>query len=240
MRWGAASRATGAALEVRDGFGGRKTLDFGLEVKEVAADGTFSGYGSVFGVLDSYSDRIAPGAFKASLAEHRSAGTLPALLWQHDQRQPIGVYTSIREDERGLYVEGKLALKTRQGAEAHELLQMKAISGLSIGFATVKSERDEKSGIRTLKQVDLWEVSLVTFPANGAARVSNVKAADRIRLPKEFEAFLREEGGYSHSQARAIASVGFKAAMDLRDEEAGGVSDLMDSLRALQGSLSST
>ncbi|WP_338928376.1 HK97 family phage prohead protease [Roseomonas mucosa] len=191
-------------------------------------------------MLDSYSDRIAPGAFKGTLGEHRRAGTMPALLWQHDQRQPIGVYTAMKEDDRGLYVEGRLALKTRQGAEAHELLQMKALSGLSIGFVTVKSERDEKTGIRTLKEVDLWECSLVTFPANGAARVANVKAADRIRRPQDFEAFLRDEGGYSHSRARAIASVGFKAAMDLRDEDAGGASDLMESLRALQQSFSST
>lgn len=240
MRQGAARRPAGAVLEVRDVFAARKTLDFGLEIREVTPEGTFSGYGSVFGVLDTYSDRVAPGAFRASLAEHRGAGTMPALLWQHDQRQPIGVYTAMKEDERGLLVEGKLALKTRQGAEAHELLQMKAISGLSIGFVTVKSERDEKSGVRTVKQADLWEVSLVTFPANGAARVANVKAADRIRRPQDFEAFLRDEGGYSHSRARAIASVGFKAAMDLRDEDAGGVSDLMDSLRALHGSLSST
>jgi HK97 family phage prohead protease len=235
-----AQRVAPGGLEIRDGFSPRKTLDFGLEIKEVAADGTFAGYGSVFGVLDTYSDRVAPGAFKSTLAEHRAAGTMPALLWQHDQRQPIGVYTAMREDERGLHVEGKLALKTRQGAEAHELLQMKAISGLSIGFVTVKSERDDKSGVRTVKQADLWEVSLVTFPANGAARVANVRAAERMKRPQDFEAFLRDEGGFSHSRARAIASVGFKAAMDLRDEETGGASDLMDSLRALQRSLSST
>lgn len=238
MRWGAERRNTGALLETRDGFGSRKTLDFGLEIKEVAEDGTFSGYGSVFGVLDTYSDRVAPGAFRASLAEHRSAGTMPALLWQHDQRQPIGVYTAMKEDERGLLVEGKLALKTRQGAEAHELLQMKAISGLSIGFVTVKSERDEKSGVRTVKQADLWEVSLVTFPANGAARVSNIRAAERIRTVREFEGFLRDEGGFSNAQARCIASGGFKAASHLRDE-GGSASDIMESLRALQQSFSS-
>ncbi|MDQ1081437.1 HK97 family phage prohead protease [Pseudoroseomonas cervicalis] len=240
MHQAAERRRSAAGLELRSDFPARKTLDFGLEIKEVAPDGSFSGYGSVFNHLDTYSDRVEPGAFRSTLAEHRAAGTMPALLWQHDQRQPIGVYTDMREDERGLWVEGRLALKTRQGAEAHELLQMKALSGLSIGFVTVRSERDEKSGIRTVKQADLWEVSLVTFPANGAARVAQVRAADRIRQPKEFEAFLRDEGGFSHSRARAIASVGFKAAMDLRDEEAGGVSELMDSLRALQGSFSTT
>ncbi|MFC0410981.1 HK97 family phage prohead protease, partial [Roseomonas elaeocarpi] len=176
---------------------------------------------------------------KSTLADHRAAGTMPALLWQHDQRQPIGVYTAMREDERGLYVEGKLALKTRQGAEAHELLQMKAISGLSIGFITVKSERDERSGVRTVKQADLWEVSLVTFPANGSARVDNVRAAERIRTIRDFEGFLRDEGGFSHAQARAIAGGGFKAASDPRDED-GSASDLMQSLRALDRSLSST
>ena len=148
----------------------RDYLDVPFEVKAVSDDGLFSGYGSVFGVLDSYKEIVAPGAFAESLQ-----GRMPALLWQHRSGEPIGVYTAVREDAVGLYVEGKLALKTARGAEAYELLKMRALSGLSIGFVSREDSYDKVSGIRTLKKVDLWEVSLVTFPANDAARISGVK-----------------------------------------------------------------
>jgi HK97 family phage prohead protease len=182
-----------------------KTRDFGFELKSISDDGTFEGYGSVFGVKDSYDEIVAPGAFADSLANHSSAGTMPALLWQHRSGEPIGVYTGMTEDNIGLKLSGRLALKTARGAEAHELLKMKAISGLSIGFVTREDSYDRVSGIRTLKKVDLWEVSLVTFPANDAARVQGVKSIDAIENLRDAERHLRESG---LSRAEAVAFIG--------------------------------
>jgi uncharacterized protein len=179
-----------------------KTLDFGFEIKAIADDGTFTGYGSVFNVQDSYDDIIIPGAFAESLAAHKEKGTLPALLWQHRSGEPVGVYTSMEEDSVGLKVDGKLALKTARGAEAHELLKMKAITGLSIGFMTREDSYDRLTGIRTLKKLDLWEVSLVTFPANESARIQSVKSIEEVATLRDAEKYLRESG---MSRAEAVA-----------------------------------
>lgn len=176
-------------------------LDVPFKIKAVSEDGLFSGYGSVFGVIDSYKEVVAPGAFSESLSQRT-----PALLWQHRSGEPIGVYSALREDQTGLYVEGKLALKTARGAEAYELLKMGAISGLSIGFVTRDDSYDRVTGIRTLKKVDLWEVSLVTFPANDAARVSGVKSIDTISSLADAESYLRDAGGLSRREATAFVS----------------------------------
>jgi HK97 family phage prohead protease len=144
-------------------------------LKALSADGGFRGYGSVFGVVDAMSDVVAPNAFDRSLAAHRRANTMPAMLWQHDSRRPIGVWQNIAEDKAGLRVDGQLALRTQSGAEAYELLKLGALNGLSIGYLAVASSLDERTGRRTLTEIDLWEVSLVTFPANPAARVTAIK-----------------------------------------------------------------
>ena len=146
-----------------------------FELKALAEDGSFRGYGSVFGVVDAMCDVVAPNAFDRSLASHRRAGTMPAMLWQHDSRQPIGVWHGIAEDGAGLRVEGRLALRTQGGAEAYELLKINALNGLSIGYLAVASSLDERTGRRVLTEIDLWEVSLDTFPANPAARVTAIK-----------------------------------------------------------------
>lgn len=179
----------------------RDYLDIPFKIKAVSDDGLFSGYGSVFNVVDSYKEVVAPGAFTETLQ-----GRMPSLLWQHRSGEPIGVYTSMREDNVGLYVEGRLALKTVRGAEAYELLKMDAISGLSIGFITREDSYDKVSGIRTLKKLDLWEVSLVTFPANDAARVSSVKSIESINSLSAAESFLRDAGGLSKREALAFVA----------------------------------
>lgn len=179
----------------------RDYLDVPFEVKAVNDDGVFSGYGSVFGVVDTYKEVVASGAFAESLK-----GRTPSLLWQHRSGEPIGVYSSVKEDSVGLYVEGKLALKTARGAEAYELLKMGAISGLSIGFYTRDESYDKVTGIRTLKKLDLWEVSLVTFPANDSARVSSVKSIETIKSLSDAEAFLRDAGGLSRREALALVA----------------------------------
>lgn len=177
----------------------RDYLDIPFKIKAVSEDGLFSGYGSVFGVVDSYKEVVVPGAFSESLQ-----GRMPALLWQHRSAEPIGVYTTVKEDSVGLYVEGKLALKTARGAEAYELLKMNALNGLSIGFITREDSYDKVSGIRTLKKIDLWEVSLVTFPANDASRVAAVKGIESINSFSGAEAYLREAGGLSRRESLAL------------------------------------
>lgn len=184
----------------------RETRSFALELK-ANEDGSLEGYGSVFSVIDSYSDIIAKGAFIASIKEHKSSGTMPAMLWQHDSDKPIGVWTDMIEDEKGLKVKGKLALDTEKGKEAHALLKMGALNGLSIGFISREWTYDAKTDIRTLTDVDLWEVSLVTFPANKKSRITSVKSGDlpEIKTLKDAEKTLRD-AGFSHDAARALVS----------------------------------
>lgn len=187
----------------------RKSL--ALEVKSLDDSGIFEGYGAVFGNIDAWGDVIEAGAFKKSLAAHKKAGTMPAMLWQHKYDEPIGPWLGIREDEKGLWVKGQLLKdKVQKAGEAFALLQAGAISGMSIGYWARDYSIDEKTGVRTLRQVDLGEISLVTFPANELARVTDVKAGD-IKTIREFEVFLRDAGGFSANEAKRIASSGFKA-----------------------------
>lgn len=182
-----------------------KHFDVGFEIKAVNADGTVEGYGSVFGVRDNYDDVIAKGAFVQSLKDHKAAGTMPAMLWQHDADKPIGVWTEMVEDEKGLRIKGQLAMETVKGKEAHALLKMGALNGLSIGFMPKEWAYDRETEVRTLTAIDLWEVSLVTFPANEKARVTNVKSADEMATPKDAEKALRD-AGFSKSDATAFVS----------------------------------
>lgn len=147
--------------------------DLTIAIKAVSDTGTFEGYGSIFGNVDSYGDVVEAGAFKRTL---NNRNTPVKLLWQHDTSKPIGIFEEIREDADGLFVKGRLALDTQLGKEAHSLLQMGALDGMSIGYSVVKDQ--VKSSIRFLKELKLYEVSLVTFPANEASLVNNVKSQD--------------------------------------------------------------
>lgn len=140
--------------------------------------GAFAGYASVFHRVDRGGDRVLPGAFQRSIAQRGARGV--RLLWQHDPGAPIGVIDEIGEDGRGLFVKGRLLLDVGRGRDAHALLRGAAIDGLSIGYRTLLSDRD-KDGVRNLREIDLWEVSLVTFPMQPAARVAlghGAKSAD--------------------------------------------------------------
>ena len=183
----------------------RKSIDVGFQVKALSDDGMIEGYGSVFGVRDSYSDIVAAGAFKSSLAAHKAAGTMPALLWQHRSDEPIGVWTSMVEDQKGLAVVGQLAMDTTRGREAHALLKMRAINGLSIGFYSKEWKYDTENDVRTLTEVDLWETSLVTFPANSAARVTAVKSIETLESLREVEMMLRDRG-FTKTEAVALVA----------------------------------
>lgn len=143
----------------------------------LAQDGRIEGHASLFDVPDQSGDEVAPGAFAASL---RRDGPRVKLLWQHDPAQPIGVWETLREDGRGLFVQGRLLAEVRAGAEALVLLKAGAIDGLSIGFRTVRAAR-LPDGRRRLLEVDLWEISLVTFPMLSEARVEGGAEAAELR-----------------------------------------------------------
>ncbi|HVY13506.1 MAG TPA: HK97 family phage prohead protease [Alphaproteobacteria bacterium] len=153
-----------------------KHLAAPLEIKELGANGFVAGYASVFNAVDAQRETVAKGAFGRSLTQWQKAARKPAMLWMHDAAKPVGVWENLREDSSGLAVEGKLAIRTQSGADAYELLKMGAVTGLSIGYRTLQSRVDAKSRVRTLTDVDLFEVSLVTFPANEFARIHSVKS----------------------------------------------------------------
>jgi HK97 family phage prohead protease len=150
-----------------------------LELRALRQDGTFSGYASIFGEVDLGKDTVERGAFRKSLSERGPEGV--RMLFQHDPSEPIGAWKTIREDSRGLYVEGVLADGVARAREVHQLLKNAALDGLSIGFRTVRAKTDAKSGVRRILEADLWEISVVTFPMLPSARVQNVKNARWFR-----------------------------------------------------------
>ncbi|MEO1198089.1 MAG: HK97 family phage prohead protease [Pseudomonadota bacterium] len=187
----------------------RKFTPARIDVSE--ATGVFSGYASVFGVADLSGDVVLPGAFADSLAK-RSASDVK-LLFQHDPTEPIGVWTSLREDDHGLYAEGRLTTGVARAREVLSLMKAGALDGLSIGFATVTAETDPTTGHRLISAADLWEISIVTFPMLPEARVSAVKASVRPGRPteREFERWLTREAGLSRSEARQVIAKGFRS-----------------------------
>lgn len=210
----------------------KQRLDIPLTVKSVSDSGEFEGYGSVFGVKDSYSDIIVPGAFQKSLAAWQEKGRMPALLWQHNMSEPIGIYTEMREDETGLYLKGRLLIDDDPLAKrAHAHMKAGSLSGLSIGYVLNDYEYDKAKDAFVLKDIDLWEVSLVTFPANDEARISNVKSLlerGETPPPSKVEKALREVG-FSGSQAKAFMAKGYSA-ITPRDAAAD---DALESLKTL-------
>jgi len=193
----------------------RKTLDFSLNVKSVSDAGEFEGYGAVFNVEDSYSDVILPGAFEKSLAQWKSKGRMPAMLWQHQIDEPIGVWQEMQEDCHGLFVKGSLLIDDDPLARrAHAHLKSGSLSGMSIGFNYVPGgiEYDDEKDVYLVSEIDLWEVSLVTFPANDDARVSDVKnmlASGKTPDARSVERALRDALGLSRRQAKRFMADGY-------------------------------
>ena len=154
-------------------------MDFGLERKfcrfeaeTISVNGSvIEGYASLFGARDQGGDLVEPGAYGASLKALGAVGGRVKMLWQHDPAQPIGIWDEVREDARGLWVKGRLLDTVERGREAAALIAAGAIDGLSIGYRTVRSTKTDK-GQRLLKELELWEVSLVTFPMLPSARVT--------------------------------------------------------------------
>lgn len=202
------TEATGEDLKFDDSYE-TDFIEVSSELKAVDNDedgqeyGRFEGYGSVFNNTDLGNDVIKNGAFRKSLRK-RGAKSIK-LLYQHKTDMPIGVFDSMKEDEHGLYVKGRLALKTQAGAEAYELLKMGALDGLSIGFRLTPKgyQTDKRTRKRVIDEVDLMEVSLVTFPMNPRATVQSVKGQD-ISI-REWENGLRDAFSISRSEAKAAA-----------------------------------
>lgn len=214
--------------------GQRETRAFALSLKAVGTDGAIEGYASVFGVRDSYDDVIAAGAFLASIKAHKAAGTMPAMLWQHMADEPIGIWTEMYEDAKGLFIKGQLCLDTARGKEAHALLKLGAINGMSIGFVSKQWAYDRETDVRTLTEIDLWENSLVTFPANEKARITNVKSATDVAAPKDAERILRD-AGFSKADATALVS----RVMRMGEERRDSVESTTKALKAAQRLLAS-
>lgn len=205
----------------------KQRLDVPLTIKSVTDTGEFDGYGSVFGVKDSYSDIVMAGAFAKTLADWKAKGSMPAMLWQHDPHEPIGIYTDIKEDDVGLYVKGRLLIEDDPLAKrAHAHMKAGSLSGLSIGYWLNDYDYDGSKDAFLLREIDLLEISLVTFPANDAARVSNVKSAladGVLPRPSDMERLLRD-AGLSRTQAKAFMACGYRA-LDQRDAEIKGALD---------------
>jgi HK97 family phage prohead protease len=194
-----------------------------VEVKftEPSETGEFEGIASTFNEVDMLGDTMAPGAFRKSLAEHKSRGRMPLLLWMHDLTAPIGRWLDVRETAQGLAVKGRLILDTARGREAYALLKERALDGLSIGFRTIKSART-KTG-RILQEVSLEEISLVALPALASARVTHVKSLPRrmAALPLDGchdprNARAGRPGRPRHISSRSVFARAYRDARDAR------------------------
>jgi len=217
-----------------------ETLDVQAELKAYSDDedeekGVFSGYGSIFGNKDLGNDVMMQGAFSKSIASKGPKGV--KLLYQHDTKEPIGVFDEIIEDKKGLRVKGRLAMGTQKGREVYELMKMGAIDGLSIGYRVSPKGAmyDERGKKRMLKEVDLMEISAVTFPMNTRARVQAVKGEQRT--VREWEGFFRDEGGLSRSESKMAAN----AVTNALDQREVGIEqkEVMDSIANLTNILKS-
>jgi len=215
------------------------TLDVKFDIKAVHDEeekGVFQGYGSIFGNKDLGNDVVVQGAFAKSIGKKGAKAV--KMLYQHRPDEPIGVFDEIIEDNRGLKVKGRLAMGTQRGREVYELMKMGALDGLSIGYRVGPkgADYDERGKKRLLKEVDLMEISAVTFPMNPKARVAQVKGADKSI--REWEEILRDAGGLSRNEAKVGASALTKA-LDLRDAGDNDTPELVDAIKHLTNILQS-
>ena len=208
--------------------------DLSFEIKAVSDDGLFSGYASVFDNVDSYGDIVRKGAFVESISEWEAKGKMPPILWNHDPSDPIGVYTKMQEDDKGLFVEGRLLIDdVPRAKQTHALMKAGVIDGLSIGYRVKEYLYNVDEEVTELIKLSLREVSIVTFPANPETRIEAVKSRlDAGELPTlpEFEKFLRE-AGFSKSQATAIAGHGLRKLLSDSAPEAKSIQNALNILK---------
>lgn len=211
---------------------------FKMQEQTVQEDGFFSGYLAVFNNIDSHGDVIRKGAFLKTIEEWNSKGKYPAIFWNHDPDEPIGVFTLMREDEKGLYVEGRLLISDIVRAKStYALMKVKAIDGMSIGYITIQATHDPQTMIRELLELELVEGSIVAFPSNPNSLISSVKSklqdGELPSLP-EFEKFLRESG-FSKTQATVIASKGLRHLLSESEGENEKAESISNALNILRG-----
>lgn len=176
-----------------------------LKRESIDAQGVFTAYASVFGNIDSDGDVITRGAFRHALITHKNNETLPAMLWSHNQSEPIGKWLHFEEDDYGLLATGKLTLGTTKGSEAHALLKDDAL-GFSVGFITASNGSKIIGGVRHITKIArLHEVSLVSLPSPIRARLTDKKPTTR----KEFEHLLRKAAGLSVNEAKRVSFGGW-------------------------------
>lgn len=201
-----------------------------LEAETVTDDGVITGYASHFNIIDQGGDIVVPGAYSKSLKERH-----PRMLWGHDPDHPIGKWNVVKEDEKGLYVEGQIALGTTKGRDVYELIKMGAIEGLSIGYLSAKT--GVKDGARLLQEVKLYEISVVAFPMQVEASVESFKdmdfileaskSGDTVPLKRAVEKAMRD-AGFPAWMAKAQAALAPTALGDgSRDASAGEIAKLI-------------
>jgi HK97 family phage prohead protease len=190
-------------------------LNLALETKSLDGDaGNFKGYAAIFGNVDLGGDIIEKGAFKEIV---RGRNGRVKVLNQHNMRDPIGS-ADVEQDSKGLKFNGDLVLAVPSAQSAYALMKADALDGMSIGYDVLPGGAEIlSSGVRKLKALKLYEISPVTFGMNPKAGITGVKSSD-ITTIREFEDFLRDVGGYTNAQAKALASGGFKALQSTRDE----------------------
>lgn len=194
----------------------KKNRSFNFKAEHVTEEGSFIGIANATGVLDHHHEIVDAGAFKNTIATHKKNGTMPALLWQHFSDQPIGIIKSMEETSVGLEMKAQLLIHDIDKArEAHALLKHNALNGLSIGFMVGREdlEFDKETEITHITEVDLMEVSVVTFPSNTDSIVTDVKNRKDWTI-REFERFLRDSGRFSRSEAMGIAKHGYDGLID--------------------------
>lgn len=211
-----------------------KYLNTPAEYKAPGDTGTFSGYASIFGNVDLGGDIVERGAFKEFVT---NAEGKVVTLWQHDTRQPIGVAT-VHQDMKGLAFEGALVMEDATARRAHAHMKAGSVRGMSIGFDVLAngSRMSEDGATRHLTDLKLWEISVVTWGMNPLATVLDAKEKLRqLSTIRDFEDFLRDEGGFSRAQAKLLASGGWKTLQLARDERSDGSGDEAAILETIRG-----
>lgn len=211
-----------------------KTLPF--ELKEIDSDGRIAGYASIFGNVDDGGDIVMPGAFAKTCEACRAGTHKIKMLWQHDPSQPIGVWDTAKEDGRGLFVQGRVLADVAKGKEAIALMKAGALDGLSMGYKTLDKEylETDRGTLRQIKEAEVWETSLVTFPMNREARITDVK---QIQSPREVEQLLRKSG-VPGNFAKLLALHGFEGAMQRLHEDSRDGGQVKAREEALAGLMS--
>lgn len=212
------------------------SIDLPLHLKSLGDAGEFVAIAWDFNQVDRQGDMILPGAFSESLSRHAAQGSMPAMLWQHKNDEPVGSWLSLEEKQDGLEAHGRLELSIQKAAEAYPLLKSKGLS-LSIGFQAKESDSYTESGVRYFKRVDLAEISLVSVPANPGAVVRAVKTLDDCDTPKEFEGLVRDALGLSRRQAKTLTGLAWPALTQRDAEPADDPEQIIAALKAASVSI---